>query len=85
MFAFIPGTRSFTENTDARIIKVISLEDNVDINTLPQDRMLVEYSAPKGIAEIYRTATETGTTFDVGIGWKTVTSGALHRAIKIEK
>lgn len=47
MFTFLPGTHSFTENTNAKIIKIISLEDGVNINTLPKDRMLIEYNAPK--------------------------------------
>ncbi|MDD5197846.1 MAG: type II secretion system protein [Candidatus Gracilibacteria bacterium] len=85
MFTFLPGTHSFTENTDAKIIKIISLEDGVNINTLPKDRMLIEYKAPKGEREIYTSPTETGTTFDIGIGWKTVTTGALSRTLKIEK
>lgn len=85
MFAFKPGTRSFTGNTDAKIIKTISLEDGVNITTLPEDQMLVEYSAPKGTVEIYKPTTDTGATFEVGIGWKTTTAGALYRTIKIAK
>lgn len=47
MFAFTPGTRSFTENPDAKIIKMISLDDGVNINTLPKNQILLEYTAPK--------------------------------------
>lgn len=85
MFAFAPETRSFGENGNAKIIKTISLEDGINTTTLPEDHMLVEYYAPNGAMEIYKSATETGATFDVGIGWKTVTAGALYRTIKIEK
>ena len=85
MFTFLPGTHSFTENADAKVIKIISLEDGVNINILPKDRVLIEYKAPKWEREIYTSPTETGTTFDIGIGWKTVTTGALSRTLKIEK
>lgn len=85
MFAFRPGTRSFTENTNAQIIKTISLEDGINITTLPEDIILLEYSAPKGLLEIYKTPTNTGLIFDIGIGWKTTVTGSLYRTIKIEK
>lgn len=85
MFTFLPGTHSFIENTNAKIIKIISLEDGVNINTLPKDRMLIEYKAPKWDMEIYTGLTETGTTFDMGMGWKTGTTGALYRTLKIER
>ena len=85
MFAVLPGTRSFTENEDAKIINTVSLEDGVNINILPEDRMFVEYGAPNGTMEIYETPTKTGTSFDVGIGWKTATNGTLYKNIKIEK
>lgn len=85
MFTFIPETRSFAENENAKIIKTISLEDGINTTTLLEDQMLIEYRAPNGSMEIYKTATETGTTFDVGIGWKTVTTGTLYRIVKIEK
>lgn len=47
MFAFMPGKHSFIENAEAKIIKIISLEDGVHINSLPYDQILLEYSAPK--------------------------------------
>lgn len=85
MFAFLPGTHSFSENANAKVIKTISLEDGININVLPQDNILVEYSAPQWNMEIYTSPTATGSTLDVGIGWKTVTIGALYRNIRIEK
>lgn len=85
MFAFIPGTRSFVEDSNTKIIKTISLEDGMNITTLPEDQMLVEFSSPKGTVEIYKTATATGALFDVGIGWKTATTGTLYKTITIEK
>lgn len=47
MFAFMPGFRSFSESENAKILKTVSLEDGVNITTLPQDVVLVEYRAPK--------------------------------------
>jgi hypothetical protein len=86
MFTFVPGTRSFSENPNTKIIKTISLEDGINITTLPQNQVLLEYSAPKGALDIYKSPTETGATFEVGIGWKTnTTAGALYKTIKIEK
>lgn len=86
MFTFLPGTRSFIENTtNAKIIKIITLEDGVNINTLPENTILIEYSAPKGTMEIYKNLTETGTNFDIGIGWKTAEIGTLYKILPIEK
>jgi len=85
MFAFLPGTRSFVENENAKILRTVSLEDGVNITALPEDTILMEYRAPNGVMEIYRTPTETGALFDIGIGWKTVTDGASYREMHIEK
>ena len=85
MFAFLPGTHAFTENANAKIIKIISLEDGVNINTLPKNNILIEFIAPRGEMEIYTSPTETGSTFDLGIGWQTATTGTMYRTIKIEK
>jgi len=85
MFTFLPGTHTFSENTHAKIIRTISLEDGVNINTLPKNSILIEFTAPRGDMEIYTSPTETGSTFDLGIGWKTATTGTMYRTIKIEK
>lgn len=47
MLALLPGTHSFVEADNAKIIKTVSLEDGIDISTLPKDTMLLEYRAPK--------------------------------------
>lgn len=47
MFAFSPGTHSFTEDGNTKIIKTISLEDGININTISNDQVLIEYNAPK--------------------------------------
>lgn len=47
MFALLPGTHSFSESDQAKMIKTIALEDGVGITTLPKDRVLIEYTAPK--------------------------------------
>lgn len=85
MFAFLPGSRSFTENSDAKIIKIIALEDGVLVSNLPSNQMLVEYTAPNGGKEIYTSPTQTGSAFDMVIGWKGVETGTLSRTVKIEK
>lgn len=85
MFTYLSGSHSFTENDNAKIIKVISLEDGININTLPKDQMLIEYSAPNATMEIYTSPTATGSNFDMTIGYKTSTEGALSRTIQIEK
>lgn len=79
------GSRSFTENDQAKLIKTISLEDGVYINNVPDDARLIEYKAPRGEMEIYSSTTATGSDFDVGIGWKSITEGALYRTITIER
>ncbi|NDK19377.1 type II secretion system protein [Candidatus Gracilibacteria bacterium] len=87
MFAFIPGTRSITENENTEILNTFHLEDGVNITTFSpdNDKIFVEFSAPKGEMEIYRNMTETGANFEIGIGWKTTTNGALYKTIKIER
>ncbi len=85
MFAYLSGSHSFTEDDNAKIIKVILLEDSININTLPVDRLLIEYSAPNATMEIYTSPTATGSDFDMTIGWRTSTEGSLSRTIRIEK
>ena len=84
MFAFSGTTHSFTGDTNTKIIKVIQLETGINITSLPANILLLEFTAPKGAMEIYKT-TGTGANFDMGIGWKTATTGALYRTLKIEK
>lgn len=45
--ALLPGTRSFIENENTKIIKTVSLENGVNINTIPYDTILIEYTAPR--------------------------------------
>jgi prepilin-type N-terminal cleavage/methylation domain-containing protein len=65
MYAMMPGTRSLSENTNTKRIKSLTLEDGVNITSLPEDSMLLEYSAPNGTMEIYTSPTKTGTTFNL--------------------
>lgn len=81
----LPGTRSFIENENTKIIKIVSLENGVNINTIPYDTILIEYTAPRWDMEIYISPTQTGANFDIGVGWKQVTSGTLYKTVKIEK
>ncbi len=85
MFVLTPGTRSFIENSDAKILKSIILEDGVNITNLPTDNIMLEYKAPKWEMEIYTSPTQTGSDFDIGIGWKIATEWALYKTVKIEK
>jgi prepilin-type N-terminal cleavage/methylation domain-containing protein len=65
MYAMKPGTRSFTGDTNTKKIKSLILEDGVNITYLPEDSMLLEYSAPNGTMEIYKSPTQTGATFSL--------------------
>jgi hypothetical protein len=85
MLAFSGQTRSFSENENSKILKIIKLEDGIHITKLPENKVLLEYRAPKGDLEIYHTQTLTGTNFTLGIGFKTSTSGPLYREISVDK
>ncbi len=73
MFAFSGQTRSMGEDSNTKILKIIQLEDGINITKIPEDKILLEYSAPRGDMEIYKSATSTGVDFNLGIGFKTTT------------
>lgn len=87
MIVFRSGSTSFTSDTTTRLIKTVRLEDGTQINTISPERILIYFTAPNGNTKFYGdTGNElTATGIDIGIGWKTATTGPLSRNIEIKK
>ena len=91
VWVFRHGTPlNLTVWANAKLLKTIRLEDDININTLnlSEDTLIVLYTAPKGDSSIYRyqmgsLSPFAGGIIDVGIGYKTSTAGSLYRKIII--
>lgn len=87
MIAFQSGSTSFISDTTTRLIKTTRLEDGVQINTLSPEHILIYFTAPNGDMRLYGdTGNElTATGMNIGIGWKTATTGPLSKNLEIKK